>query len=107
MVDKILERVASQDTLETSPEGRNGRERAVRPGVAAAALRAEAGKASKLKHSDLDDDSFADLPMALQLPGASAFIGTPVHAKSVSTVLGQPSLSPDIVAAKARVADLR
>ena len=45
--------------------------------------------------------------MAPQLPGASAFIGTPVHAKSVSTVLGQPSLSPDIVAAKARVADLR
>ena len=45
--------------------------------------------------------------MAPQLPGASAFIGTPVHAKSVSTVLGQPSLSPDIVAAKARVAGLR
>ena len=56
---------------------------------------------------ELDDDSFADLPMAPALPGISAaFIGTPIRSTSASKS-GQPSLSPDILAAKVRVAELR
>ena len=47
-------------SLTKSPEGRGGRERAIRPGAAAAALRVEAAKTARLTDSDLEDDSFAD-----------------------------------------------
>ena len=44
MVKKIIEKAAARDILERSLEGRGGRKRAIRPGAAAAALRAEAAK---------------------------------------------------------------
>ena len=106
MVEKILDRVAAEDIIEKSPEGRAGREREIRPVVAAAALRAEA---SKSKDSDLEYDSFADMHLAPALPGTSAaFTGTPLRSTFAATsVRGQPILSPEILAAKVLVAELR
>ena len=55
-----VEKLRRGEVLTKSPEGRGGRERAIRPGTAAAALRVEAAKAAKPNDSDLDDDSFAN-----------------------------------------------
>ena len=45
--------------------------------------RGHIGKVKNLKE-ELEDDSFAELPMALALPGMASFIGAPVRSKSVS-----------------------
>ena len=55
-----LEKQRRGVSLTKSPEGREGRERAIRPGAAAAALRVEAAKTARLTESDLEDDSVAD-----------------------------------------------
>ena len=60
-----VEKMRRGEVLSKSPEGRDGRERAVRPGAAAAALRVEAFKVAKPIDSDLEDDSFADFSKTL------------------------------------------
>ena len=89
MIAKILEKLSGEeDDIRKSPEGRAGRERALRPGAAAAALRAEAAKHHS-QHSDLEDDHFADLQKAPPLPGG-AFIGTPIRSKFASSNQNTP-----------------
>ena len=57
---KHKEEFDAGDIVPKSPEGRDGQERQVRPGAAAAKLRAEATKDAPLHSPELDDDSFAD-----------------------------------------------
>ena len=69
----ILEHVEQQRSVSVgSPEVRDGRERPVRPGAAAAKHRQvstkEATKFVRISNSELEDDSFADLPMGPELP---------------------------------------
>ena len=65
-----VEKMRRGEVLSKSPEGRDGRERAVRPGAAAAALRVEAFKVAKPIDSDLEDDSFANFSKTLPVfPG--------------------------------------
>ena len=91
------EDVDAGGTVPKSPEGRDGREPQIRPGTAAAKLRAGATKDGPLQTPDLEDDAFADststtqwtnmLPAPLPASGGlpvdvlrdpwRAYIGTP------------------------------
>ena len=78
MIWDHVEKLRRGEVLSKSPEGRDGRERAIRPGAAAAALRVEAAKAAKLIDLDLEDDSFADLSKPLHaFPGETPMSDKP------------------------------
>ena len=62
MIVKILEKIAEGDFVPKSPEGRGGRERALRPGAAAAALRGATANDLSSSNHELDDE-FADTAM--------------------------------------------
>ena len=62
MIVKILEKIAEGDFVPKSPEGRGGRERALRPGAAAVALRGATANDLSSSNHELDDE-FADTGM--------------------------------------------
>ena len=84
------------NTVADSPEGRDGRERPVRPGVAASQVRAAAKKEQKTmvgQTRELEDDSFADLPsvpVMQQFDVMHAFIGLPSRPSQTAASLSTP-----------------
>ena len=61
----LVEKFRRGETLSKTRGGRHGRERAIRPGAVAPALRVEAAKATESTDLDLEGYSFADMSKIL------------------------------------------
>ena len=61
----LVEKCCRGETLSKTPGGRHGRERAIRPGAVAPALRVEAAKATESTDLDLECYCFSDLSKVL------------------------------------------